>query len=589
MVHEARKLAAGARCPDATRVRPPSLASIAGRALAALVLPMAVGLAGSPAARAGEEARPPGAASEHPALERRLEEVLATPGYRHGHWGILVVDARTGKVVYERNPDELFAPASVTKLFSTAAALAELGADFRFETPVVRTGEVDGHGVLNGDLVLVARGDLNMGGRMGPDGTLLFRDDDHTYAGGNPRSDVVEADPLAGLDHLAAEVRAAGVRRVTGDVRIDDRLFEPAESTGSGPRRLAPILINDNVVDVLVRPGKAPGDPASVSIIPVTSYVAVDAQVETGTAAEGTKVDVRAAGPRRLIIRGRIAADQSRLVLIHEVDDPASFARALFLESLQRRGIRTEASPLGVNSAAGLPPPGELLRRPKVAVCTSPPFRESMKIILKVSHNLHASTLPLLLASRHGERTLDAGLRLQGERLRGLGVDLEAISFGGGAGGSRSDLVTPRATVALLKAMMARGDFADFDAALPILGRDGTLARAVSPESPARGHARAKTGTYWVEDDLTGKSVLTSKALAGYMETAAGRPLILAFFVNNVKLDAPRPGRPVSDATADAGRLLGRLCEILYGSDTPPDDPSPRTAPGASRPSTTAR
>ena len=112
--------------------------------------------------------------------------------------------------------------------------------------------------------------------------------------------------------------------------------------------------------------------------------------------------------------------------------------------------------------------------------------------------------------------------------------------------------------------MAARPEFAAYDAALPVLGRDGTLAKAVAADSPARGHAHAKTGTYFVGNDLDGKTVLTSKALAGYMETASGRSLVFAFFVNNVPLDAPKPDRSVSEATAEAGRLLGKLCEALY-------------------------
>ena len=183
---------------------------------------------------------------------------------------------------------------------------------------------------------------------------------------------------------------------------------------------------------------------------------------------------------------------------------------------------------------------------------------------LKVSHNLYASTLPLLLAVRHGEHTLTEGLKWQGKALQSLGIEPDRISFGGGAGGSRADLATPRATVALLRAMAARPEFAAYDAALPILGRDGTLAKAVATDSPARGHARAKTGTYFVINDLDGKAVLTSKALAGYLETASGRALIFAVFVNNVPLDAPRPDRSISDATAAAGRLLGKICEALY-------------------------
>ena len=70
-----------------------------------------------------------------------------------------------------------------------------------------------------------------------------------------------------------------------------------------------------------------------------------------------------------------------------------------------------------------------------------------------------------------------------------------------------------------------------------------------------------------MDNELNGKAVLTSKALAGYLETASGRPLVLAIFVNNVMLDAPRPKRTVSEATAEAGRLLGKLCEVFYASD----------------------
>ncbi len=119
-----------------------------------------------------------------------------------------------------------------------------------------------------------------------------------------------------------------------------------------------------------------------------------------------------------------------------------------------------------------------------------------------------------------------------------------------------------------------------------MLGRDGTLAKSVGADSPARGHARAKTGTYFVENDLDGTTVLTSKALAGYLETASGRSLVFAAFVNNVPLDAPKPSRSISDATAEAGRLLGKLCEALYtdSGDTPGQTKDKQAAIGGGRP-----
>lgn len=495
-------------------------------------------------------------------IEAKVAAVLAEPAYRDAHWGLLVVESATGKVVYEKNADQLFGPASVAKLFSTAAALVDLGPDYLFRTPVVRRGNVDVEGVLRGDLILVASGDPCLGGRAGPNNTLLFEDNDHIYADGANRATLVPADPLGGLDELARGVAASGVKAVAGDVLIDDRLFEDAEGTGSGPTRVSPIVVNDNLIDVLVTPGAKAGEPASATLVPSTSYVAADVQVET--IAEGGKasVSVRAVGPRSITVRGRVPVGHKPVVRIFEVDEPASFARALLIEALRRHGVRVGASPLGRNDPDGLPPQAVVAALPRVVTFTSPPFREYVKVILKVSHNLHASALPLLIAARHGEETERQGLRRQGNILKGLGVDVATIALGGGAGGSRSDLVTPRATVALLRAMAARPEYPSYVAGLPVLGLDGTLATAVGPDSPARGRARAKTGTYWLDNPLTGRSILTSKALAGTIDAADGRGLTFAFFLNGVPIDATGPA--ISDATIAAGRALGRLCEVFY-------------------------
>ena len=361
-------------------------------------------------------------------------------------------------------------------------------------------------------------------------------------------------------------MRAAGIREITGEVIVDYRLFSPSQSTGSGPRMVSPIVINDNMIDVFVQPAAKAGEPALVTFQPATQFVTMDAQVTTVDAGVPPMVEVHPAGPRRFIVRGRLPLGHPRVVKIYEVDEPASFARAFLIES-GTPGTECELPrrPLDVTiSSRSCPAHDEVAKLPRVAEYTSPPFGEYLRVILKVSHNLHASTLPLLLAARHGERTLRDGLKREGTILKSLGVEPGTISFGGGAGGDRARSWSRRARPSLLLQMAARPDFAAYDTALPILGRDGTLAKAVGNDSPVRGHVHAKTGTFYVENDLNDKAVLTSKALAGYLETASGRSLVLAAFVNNVPLDAPRPDRPVSEATAEAGRLLGTLCEVLY-------------------------
>lgn len=492
------------------------------------------------------------------AADPPLRPWLEQPLYRHSHWGLLLQDLATGETLCELNADKFFIPASTTKLFSTACALDAFGADHRFVTPVVRRGEVDADGALQGDLILVASGDPTFGGRTLEGDRIAFTDHDHTYANGSRDTQLTAPDPLAGLHALAAQVRAAGVRRVTGDVLIDDRLFDRAESSGSGPTRVTPIMINDNLIDLVVEPTEA-GRPARIRSRPETNAVRIGSVVETTAADQPTTIAVRDHGQGRYFISGRIAQASAPVTHVVEASDPASHARTLFIEALEKAGVAVDSSPLIENSPLKLPPYSAQPTLPVVASHRSPPLGEELKLILKVSHNLHASTLPLLVASKHGERTLGAGLRRQQTFLRSIGVDVGGLSFAGGAGGARADHLTPRSALQLLRAMAKRPDFDVYRNALPILGVDGTLAQAVGPNSPARGKAQAKTGTLLWHDSLNDAPLLTSKALAGYLVTASGRQTAFALFVNHVPL---RDG-----ATAKTvGQDLGAVVEALHAA-----------------------
>ncbi len=488
-------------------------------------------------------------------LDTRIAEVLDEERYRTAHWGILIEEQGSRRVIYELNAGKLFVPASTTKLYSVATALDSLGADHRFETAVYRQGEVDGNGELKGHLTLVAGGDLTLGGRTDPGGGIAFRDVDHTYANFTACHALTDPDPLAGLNELARQVAARGIKRVRGEVRVDDGLFEKVEGTGSGPSNITAIMVNDNVIDFLITPGKA-GAPASVTSRPQTAVIEVDARVETVSAGREPEIKISAPMEGRMVVRGHIAEGNPPLVRVREVTDPATFARGLFIEALERAGVTVDASPLDSNGQAVLTREGKDGRGKRVALLKSPPFGEEAKLILKVSHNLHASALPLLVAVQHGQRTLGDGLRLQRKFLERAGVDVKTISFADGAGGGRADYTTPRATVQLLQHMAGRPDFSVYAAALPVLGVDGTLASSVGPESPARGKVRAKTGTLVWENTMNANVLLTSKALAGYLTTASGRKLVMAMMVNNVPLKK-------SADTALVGQTLGRLCEII--------------------------
>lgn len=490
-------------------------------------------------------------------LAERLQAWLAQEHLQTAHVGWLFVDLATGEVVQERDAGKLFVPASTTKLFSVAAALDALGADYRFRTPVVRRGMLHDSGELEGDLILVASGDLTLGGRTNARGEIAWRDADHTYANWSSDAELTEEDPLAGLNELARQVAAAGIRRVRGDVLIDDRLFEPATGSGSGPQQVTPILVNDNVIDVTFEPTQ-PQQPAIIRWRPQTALLEIQAEVQTVEPGAPLETLLLWEGPRKLVIRGKLPAGRKPLLRIAEVPDPVLFARALFIEALKRQGVQVAAPLAEAPPRNRLPAREDVAALPRVAELVSPPFAENARLILKVSHNLHASTLPLLVAARHGERTLAEGLRRQRDFLLRAGVtSADTLSFGGGAGGARADHVTPRATVELLRAMAARPDFPVYERALPVLGVDGTLSKAVGPDSPARGKVQAKTGTLTWENLLWGRTLCTSKALAGYLTTARGRRLAFAAFINGVHL---KDGVD----TARLGRDLGRLCELVH-------------------------
>jgi D-alanyl-D-alanine carboxypeptidase/D-alanyl-D-alanine-endopeptidase (penicillin-binding protein 4) len=484
-----------------------------------------------------------------------FDAVLNRPDYRGARWGALVVDAQTGKALYRRNIDERFTPASTIKLYFAAAALATFGSDHRFETPVYARGRLR-DGRLEGDLILVASGDPTLGGRDDGHGHLAYTDDDHTYANASGADSVATAtNPLAGLESLARQVAARGIRRVDGNVLVDDRLFARTPGNGNGPDWLTPIMVNDNLIDIHVSPGDRVGTYARVSLSPATDLIRMASQVVTAPPGQPTWVTVQPAGPEGFVVRGQIAQGARPVLRVYGVPDPALFARALFIECLRRAGVDVPAS-IFRPSQADLPDRDEYARLTEVARFTSLPFSELLKVTMKVSSNLYGNTFALLIAARHGQRTMAEGLQLQRQVLADMGVDLRGIALGTASGGTAEDSLTPRSVVGLLQVLSRRPDYEVFLDALPRLGVDGTLADMVPADSPARGKVRAKTGTFYIPESRTAPGVVRSKGLAGTLTDRGGRTLFFALFVNDVTL-------PHGVSCQREGRVLGHLCEIL--------------------------
>jgi len=503
----------------------------------------------------------PGAAASASgdSLSARVEAVMNRQEFRHSFWGVEFRDLASGRVVYSHNPDKLFVPGSTTKLVTAGAALMRLGPEHRFRTAVYAAGDVEAGGVLKGDLVLVASGDPNLSNRLQADGTLAFRDEDHSYGG-----PALPGDPLAVLRGLSAQVAGRGIRRITGHVLVDATMFPEGEREGGTGVVISPIVVNDNVVDLELSPGPSAEAPTRLVASPATGYVRFTNQVKTGAAGSAPDVSfasdvVGSDGSRDVVVSGTVPVDEPAQTLAYAVPEPTRFAELAFCAALRAAGIAAEPRPVSTRpDFAALA--GHYTDAHRLAEHLSAPLAEEVKVILKVSQNLHASALPFVLGALSAKPgTAQAGFDRMREALREKGLDLEGASQGDGAGAAAH--FTPAFMVRFLTLVSKQPGFQAFFDGLPILGRDGTLA-AIQKEAAAAGHVHAKTGTY-VEGDLLNRALhLNGKGLAGYVDTKAGRRLAFAVFLNHVPL--PSEGEAV---TKIAGQALGEIAAAAYDAE----------------------
>jgi len=504
----------------------------------------------------------PALAQSSTALEQRIRKITERPEFAHSRFGIKFIAADTGNVVYELNSSQLFVPGSTTKLLTEGTALELFGGDYRFRTKIYRTGPIQKDGTLQGDLVLVASGDLNLSNRIQADGSLAFEDHDHTYGG--PDSVGLPGDPLVVMREFARQVAAKGIKRVGGRVLVDATLFAEGERELGTGVVISPIVVNDNVVDVIVSAGAEERSAVRLKIAPQTGYVTIINQATTGKAGSRTSLryeneKLNADGTRSVTLTGSMALDAKPAMTSYAVPEPSRYAAAVLVEALKAEGVTSNlAAPAEQIDFKALS--ATYREENIVAEHVSPPLKEDVKITLKVSHNLHASSTPFLLGAllAHKDKKIDqAGFDLENEFLTKAGLDLRGAAQSDGAGGNA--YFTPDFMVHYLRYMSEQKDYQDFYRGLPILGKDGTLSK-IQVNSPAAGHVHAKTGTYGSYDALNKKLMITGKGLAGYMDTADGKHLILALYLNMVSVSRDDPDA----AQKIAGEALGEIAAAAY-------------------------
>ncbi|OYD17318.1 D-alanyl-D-alanine carboxypeptidase/D-alanyl-D-alanine-endopeptidase [candidate division WOR-3 bacterium JGI_Cruoil_03_44_89] len=432
---------------------------------------------------------------EEKMFRKELDAILRDTLLTQATVGIKIVSIKDNKVLYEYNADKLFNPASNMKLLTSAAALVKLGPEYRFKTAVYRINKTR-NGKLSGNLYLKGFGD--------PD--LKIQD----------------------LEGLVREIKWRGIREIDGDLIADDSYFDDTRR-GAGwawdeppvywNARIGALSVNENLIEVRIKPGKKVGDCVGVEIEPPTTYVKIDNRGITGVRGFETNLTVDRILEKDtnvIAVAGTLTVDSRGMVLYRNLENPPLYTATVFGELLEESGIKLNG---GVRIDT-LPSDSTI----ELGIHYSKPLAEILYYMNKASSNFVSEqvlkTLGTVFKSEPG--TSEKGISVIGDFMGQIGIDSTEYRSVDGSGLSIYDLLSPSQIVTLLVFMYQNFAYQpEYLTSLPVSGIDGTLRKRMNEPRVSR-RVRAKTGT------LSGTS-----CLSGYASTKRGDVLAFSIMMNN--------------------------------------------------------
>jgi D-alanyl-D-alanine carboxypeptidase/D-alanyl-D-alanine-endopeptidase (penicillin-binding protein 4) len=219
-----------------------------------------------------------------------------------------------------------------------------------------------------------------------------------------------------------------------------------------------------------------------------------------------------------VVLDGAVALGSEPHTFQRSVLDPARYAGALLVAQLEAVGISVRGE-----MRMGSVPQGAV----RMTAFSGAPLSDVLRRFLKYSNNQIGEALVKELGTRATGRpgTWESGTAAVRAQLAAAGLPLDGSVLVDGSGLSQEDRASPRLLVAALRAARGSFDFgAEFEAALPIAGTDGTLKERAEA---AQARVRAKTG------------LLTRvTALSGYAHLASGERVVFSILVNGFRTSA---------------------------------------------------
>jgi D-alanyl-D-alanine carboxypeptidase/D-alanyl-D-alanine-endopeptidase (penicillin-binding protein 4) len=496
-------------------------------------------------------------------LAARLAAHIAQPRFAPAAWGVKVVSLDSGKTIFENNAEKYFSPASNAKLYTCALALDRLGADYKIKTSIYATAQPDTGGTLKGDLTIYGRGDPTIAARL----------NDGNYD--KP------------LESFIAQIKAAGVQHIEGDLIGDESYFN-TPPLGAGwewddlqeyyGAEVSALSIHDNSLDVFVKPADRTGLPCKITTGPAINYLTFINRTQTVAKGAPTTITYyRPVGENIIYVSGRLAVDNAKgyqtSIAVH---NPALLFVTLLKDALAKNGITVKGRVRTIDWKYREVTPLDLSKFVELGSIDSPPMKDIVREVLKPSQNLYAqlcllqvgvqpsnpgsqspainakpasttSKQPAKNIAKTPEPIPDTDYQQRTTEERGVealkafldeaGIKKGDVLLEEGSGLSRRDVITPNATIALLRFMHKHKLAEIYRDGLPVAGVDGTLKNRMK-DTVAAGNVRAKTGTL--------RYVYT---LSGYVTSASGEKLAFSIMLNNYyNADRTIPARDDLDA-----------------------------------------
>jgi D-alanyl-D-alanine carboxypeptidase/D-alanyl-D-alanine-endopeptidase (penicillin-binding protein 4) len=444
-----------------------------------------------------------------------IDRVIERPQFAHARWGVVIQSLSSANTLYARDRTRYFIPASNTKLLTTAAALRQLGSQFRIRTSVYSLGNTPNSTALR----VVGRGDPSL------------KD--------------------AQLQDLAQQLKRQGYQQIQQLV-VDDGYFqEPSVNSGWEWGDLqsdygAPVnslILNQNAIGLTLTP-QTLGRPLQLSWTDPLGVLGwqIDNHTVTTSAASPASVGVMGVvGKPILRVTGQLPIDAKPNTVSLAVFDPAESFSRHFQQALGLQQIQVVTAKQISN--------GEVGNERELAAVESPPLAALLMETNQNSNNLYAEALLRSLipsnqqSTTKNQHSLEMGLAAVKQSLTELGVDPQSYVLADGSGLSRHNLVSPDAIAQTLQAM-AKTPVADvYRASLPVAGVSGTL-KTRFLNTPAQGIFQGKTGT------MSGVV-----ALSGYLNSPTYQPLVVSILVNQ----SEQPASTIRQAMDEIVVLLTRL------------------------------